>query len=55
MEAPVVSALIAAAVSLVGVGVALYSSQHQLATRLSELSLKREELENFGKRLIAES
>ena len=55
MDASVLSALIAAVVSTLGVGVALYSSKHQLATKLSELDLKREELENFSKKLTAET
>jgi hypothetical protein len=55
MEAPVISALIAGAVSLVGVGVAVYSARHQLLTRMSELELKREELENLSRKLAAEA
>ena len=55
MEASIISALIAGVVSLVGVRVALYSSKHQLQTRLSELELKREELENVSRKLAAEA
>ncbi len=55
MEPPVLSALIAGVVSLGGVVVAWYSSRHQLATRLAELDLKRVELENVSKRLLAEA
>lgn len=55
METPVVSALIAAAVSLAGVIVALYSSSHQLRTKLAELDLKRQELDTVGAKLQAEA
>ena len=55
MEAPVISALIAGAVSLVGVLLAFYSSKHQVVTKLSELELRRKELENVSKKLIAEA
>ena len=55
MEAPVISALIAGAVSVVGAVVAVNESRKQFRTKLSELELKREELEHVSKRLIAET
>jgi hypothetical protein len=55
MDTPVISALIAAAVSLAGVAVALYSSNHQLRTKVAELDLKRQELDAIGMKLQAEA
>src|SRR5918911_516740 len=55
MEATVVSALIAAAVSIVAAGLAFYSSRREFGAKLSELDLKRADLENVGKKLLAET
>lgn len=55
METPVVSALIAAAVSLVGVAVSLYSTNRQIKTKDAELNLKRQELDAVGAKLQAEA
>jgi hypothetical protein len=55
VEASVVSALIAATVSAVGVAVGLYSSRHQLRTKMAELELKRQEIDKLGVKLKAEA
>jgi hypothetical protein len=55
MDAPIISALIAGAVSLAGASLTLNQSKRNLAAKLAELDLKREELQSLGKRLVAES
>jgi hypothetical protein len=55
VETPIASALIAAAVSLVGVGVAFYTSRHQVRTKFEELDLKRRELDTAAAKIKAEA